>query len=77
VASKGGYDEHPGWFLNLSDDPQIEIQVKADRLPVRASTAEGEERSRLWKLMAEVWPDYDAYQERTDRVIPVVMLERR
>jgi len=77
VASKGGYDEHPGWFLNLSDDPQIEIQVKADRLPVRASTAEGEERSHLWKLMAEVWPDYDAYQERTDRVIPVVMLERR
>ena len=53
------------------------IQVKGDVVPVHASTAEGEERSRLWSKMTEVWPDYDAYQARTDREIPVVVLERR
>lgn len=77
VASKGGTDEHPAWFLNLSEDPDIEIQVKAERFAVEASTVEGDERARLWGLMTEVWPDYDAYQARTDREIPVVALERR
>jgi len=76
VASKGGTPDHPDWFKNLSENPEIEIQVKADRIPVKATVAEGDERERLWKLMAEVWPDYDAYQGNTDRQIPVVVLER-
>jgi deazaflavin-dependent oxidoreductase (nitroreductase family) len=77
VASKGGTPDHPDWFKNLSEDPEAEIQVKAEKIPVRASEAEGEERERLWQMMAEVWPDYDAYQSNTDRRIPVVVLERR
>ncbi|MCU0258391.1 MAG: nitroreductase family deazaflavin-dependent oxidoreductase [Solirubrobacteraceae bacterium] len=77
VASKGGTPEHPAWFLNLEADPEATIQVQAEEIPVRMSVAEGEERSRLWRLMAEVWPDYDAYQERTEREIPIVLLERR
>jgi deazaflavin-dependent oxidoreductase (nitroreductase family) len=77
VASKGGWPEHPGWYRNLMANPDVTIQVKGDVVPVRASTAEGEERSRLWSKMTEVWPDYDAYQARADREIPVVVLERR
>ena len=76
VASKGGTPDHPDWFKNLSENPEIEIQVKADRIPVKATVAEGAERERLWQLMTEVWPDYDAYQGNTDREIPVVVLER-
>ena len=77
VASKGGWQDHPGWYYNLEADPDAEIQVKDEVIPVRAHVAEGEERERLWKLMTEVWPDYDDYQQRTDRQIPVVVLERR
>ena len=77
VASKGGYPEHPDWFKNMEASPDdVEIQVKAERFPVRHSVAEGEERERLWRLMTEVWPDYDQYQGNTDREIPVVVLER-
>jgi deazaflavin-dependent oxidoreductase (nitroreductase family) len=76
VASKGGAPEHPGWYLNLEKNPQVELQVKDEVFPARASTAEGEERERLWKLAAEQWPDYDEYVKRTDREIPVVVLER-
>ncbi len=76
VASKGGTPEHPDWFLNLSENPQVEIQVKDERFAVQPSVAEGAERERLWKLMAEVWPDYDEYAAKTDREIPVVVLER-
>jgi deazaflavin-dependent oxidoreductase (nitroreductase family) len=77
VASKGGAPEDPGWFQNLTAEPNASIQVHDDEIPVRASVAEGDERERLWTLMAEVWPDYDEYQTRTTRVIPVVILERR
>jgi deazaflavin-dependent oxidoreductase (nitroreductase family) len=77
VASKGGASEHPGWYENLLADPDASIEVKDELIPVRASTAEGEERSRLWALMTEVWPAYDDYQTKTDREIPVVMLTRR
>ena len=77
VASKGGYPEHPDWFQNLTADPDVEIQVKGETFAVEAAVAEGEERERLWKLMAEVWPDYDDYAKRTDREIPVVVLTRR
>ncbi len=76
IASKGGAPEHPDWFRNLSENPQIEIQVKDERFPVAATVAEGEERERLWRLMTEVWPDYDEYARKTDRRIPVVVLER-
>jgi deazaflavin-dependent oxidoreductase (nitroreductase family) len=74
VASQGGADEHPDWYLNLSTDPAVEVQVKEDRFDATASTAEGEERARLWKLMTATWPAYDKYQTRTDRQIPVVVL---
>jgi deazaflavin-dependent oxidoreductase (nitroreductase family) len=77
VASKGGAPDHPGWFKNLEKDPEVEIQVKDEVIPVRASVAQGEERERLWSDMAEVWPDYDDYQKKTDRQIPVVVLSRR
>jgi deazaflavin-dependent oxidoreductase (nitroreductase family) len=77
VASKGGAPAHPSWFENLQANPDAEIQVLGERIPVRASTAEGEERSRLWSLMSEVWPPYDDYQARTDRQIPVVVFSRR
>jgi len=76
VASKGGWEHHPAWYLNLEADPDVEVQVKGDRFKARARTAEGEERERLWKLMAATWPQYDDYQRKTDRQIPVVVLER-
>ncbi|HVV12809.1 nitroreductase family deazaflavin-dependent oxidoreductase [Amycolatopsis sp.] len=76
VASKGGADKHPGWYLNLQAQPEVKVQVKADRFTARARTAEGDERARLWKKMAAVWPDYDNYQAKTEREIPVVVLER-
>jgi deazaflavin-dependent oxidoreductase (nitroreductase family) len=77
VASKGGTPENPAWYENLRANPEVTIQVRGEEVPVRASTAEGEERSRLWSLMTEVWPPYDEYQARTDREIPVVVLTRR
>jgi deazaflavin-dependent oxidoreductase (nitroreductase family) len=76
VASKGGAPDHPDWYKNLARDPHATIQVKDERIPVRARAAEGDERVRLWSLMTEKWPAYDEYQRRTDRQIPVVLLER-
>ncbi len=77
VASKGGAPEDPAWFSNLEADPNATIQVLADEIPVTMSVAEGDERSRLWDLLAEAWPDYNEYQKKTDREIPIVILERR
>jgi len=77
VASKGGAPENPSWFENLQANPEAAIQVKGETVPVRATTADGDERSRLWSLMAEVWPAYDEYAAKTDREIPVVVLSRR
>ena len=76
VASKGGAPEHPGWYENLQTNPEAVIEVRDERVSVQASTAAGEERARLWTLMAEVWPAYDDYQAKTDREIPVVVLTR-
>lgn len=76
VASKGGSHRHPAWYLNLRDNPDAHVQVDADRWAVRAREATEEERERLWPRMAEVWPDFDAYQERSSRTIPVLLLER-
>lgn len=76
VASKGGNPKHPGWYLNLEANPEVKVQVKADKFTAKARTANDEERAKLWPIMAKVWPDYDNYQTRTDRKIPVVILER-
>ena len=76
VASKGGAPEPPAWYRNLSEDPNVQVQVKADRFPARARDATPEEKPELWKQMAEIWPAYDEYQGKTDREIPVVVLER-
>jgi deazaflavin-dependent oxidoreductase (nitroreductase family) len=76
VASKGGAPQHPGWYLNLQANPEVKVQVKADKFTAKARTANDEERAKLWPVMAKVWPDYDNYQTKTDREIPVVVLER-
>jgi deazaflavin-dependent oxidoreductase (nitroreductase family) len=75
VASRSGAKKHPSWYLNLLETPQVEVQVGADTLRARALTATAEEKPRLWRLMASIWPDYDGYQARTQRDIPVVILE--
>jgi len=77
VASKGGAPLNPGWYENLKANPEVTIQVQGEEVPALAATAEGEERSRLWSKMTEVWPAYDDYQAHTDREIPVVVLSRR
>jgi len=76
VASKGGAPDDPGWFKNLAKNPEVGVQIKGDRFHAHARVAEGEERERLWKLMNGVWRHYDEYATRTDREIPVVVLER-
>ena len=76
VASNGGARNHPSWYLNLTAQPEVRVQVQAERFAARASTAGAEERPRLWRMMAEIWPDYERYEKRTGREIPVVILER-
>jgi deazaflavin-dependent oxidoreductase (nitroreductase family) len=76
VASNGGAKRHPSWYLNLADNPEVEVQVGAERFAARALTASPEERSELWRLMASIWPEYNRYQAKTDRDIPLVVLER-
>jgi deazaflavin-dependent oxidoreductase (nitroreductase family) len=76
VASKGGAPEHPGWYRNIEKDPEVELQVLGDVFPAHARTAEGEERERLWRKANDVWRHYDEYQTKTDREIPVVVLDR-
>jgi len=76
VASKGGAPTPPAWYLNLQAHPEVEVQVKAERFAARARTATPAEKPALWHTMTAIWPDYDAYQERCAREIPVVILER-
>ncbi|MGN9808235.1 nitroreductase family deazaflavin-dependent oxidoreductase [Micromonospora sp. BQ11] len=76
VASQGGDPKHPAWYLNLVDEPQVEVQVGAERFTARARTATAEEKPRMWAEMTGIWPAYDDYQAKTDREIPVVVLER-
>jgi deazaflavin-dependent oxidoreductase (nitroreductase family) len=76
VASKGGAPEPPAWYVNLEADPHATIQVWGERFPVRARVATAQEKPELWKIMTGHWPAYDEYQTKTDREIPVVVLER-
>jgi deazaflavin-dependent oxidoreductase (nitroreductase family) len=76
VASRGGAPAHPEWYENLSAQPEVHVQVMADRFKARARTASAAERAALWKTMAAIWPPYDEYQAKTTRQIPVVVLER-
>jgi deazaflavin-dependent oxidoreductase (nitroreductase family) len=75
VASKGGAENHPAWYLNLTENPEVAVQVGADDFTAIARTASQDEKPELWRTMAEIWPDYDEYQTKTDRPIPVVVLD--
>ena len=75
IASKGGAPEHPGWYRNLLANPEVEIQVGTKKMVARARTVAGDERSRLWKKALEFWPPYADYQKKTEREIPVVVLD--
>jgi deazaflavin-dependent oxidoreductase (nitroreductase family) len=77
VASKGGYPKNPAWFHNLRANPDTRVQVGSQVRNVRARVAAGAERERLWKLMVGVYSGYDAYRKRTEREIPLVVLEPR
>lgn len=74
VASMGGAPHHPNWYRNLEANPSAQIQVRSEHLHVTARTAADEEKPRLWKIVSDLWPNYDVYQSRTERRIPVVVL---
>lgn len=76
VASRGGTDEAPGWYRNLKAEPDVQVQIRGEVFSAHARDATPAEKPEMWRKMAAVWPDYDAYQERTEREIPVVVLER-
>jgi deazaflavin-dependent oxidoreductase (nitroreductase family) len=75
IASKGGAPQHPLWYLNLQANPDAKVRVGRETRQVRARDAEGDERERLWRSLADVFPGYDKYAEKTSRRIPVVVLE--
>ena len=75
VASKGGADAPPAWYLNLSENPEVRVQVGSEKFTAQARTASEDEKPELWSEMAKIWPAYDEYQTKTDRPIPVVVLD--
>jgi len=75
VASKGGAPQHPGWYRNILANPEVEVQVGTSKMKAKARTAAGEERSRLWETALKFWPPYADYQQKTQREIPVVVLD--
>jgi deazaflavin-dependent oxidoreductase (nitroreductase family) len=75
VASKGGAPEHPMWYLNLKANPEVEIQVGPEVMRGVARDASEDERPLLWEQMTSIWPAYDDYQVKTDRRIPIVVIE--
>lgn len=77
VASKGGYPKNPGWYDNLVANPECEIQVWGEVIPVTARTGTAEDKQRVWPIMTKAWPGYDDYQKGTTRDIPVVLLRPR
>lgn len=76
IASKGGAPEHPMWYRNLVAEPNVHLQVGAEKFAATARTATGEERAQLWPVMANIYPKYDEYQAKTERTIPLIVLER-
>jgi deazaflavin-dependent oxidoreductase (nitroreductase family) len=77
IASRGGDDDHPAWFLNLRDHPDVEVTIRGKKRPMRARIADAEERARLWPVITAAHQNYAGYQTKTDREIPVVLLEPR
>ena len=77
VASKGGAPTHPVWYHNLVKEPHVELQDGAERHDYDAAVVEGDERAAWWARAVAVWPDYAEYQRKTDREIPVFVLQRR
>lgn len=77
VASKGGYPQNPAWYYNLRANPDTEIQIGSERRPVRAREATAPERERLWPMAVKTYGSYRDYQRRTDREIPLMILEPR
>jgi deazaflavin-dependent oxidoreductase (nitroreductase family) len=75
IASKGGAPQHPGWYRNILADPDVEVQAGTTKVQARARTATGEERARLWEKSLEFWPPYADYARKTEREIPVVVLD--
>lgn len=75
IASRGGTPTHPDWYLNLTANPEVQVQVGTERFRAVARTCGDGERESLWKKMAEIYPPYDAYQNMTERRIPVVVLD--
>ena len=75
IASKGGAPQHPGWYRNILADPDVEVQVGTERMRARARTAAGDERAQLWEKALQFWPPYADYQRKTERQIPVVVLD--
>jgi deazaflavin-dependent oxidoreductase (nitroreductase family) len=76
IASKGGAPAHPAWYLNAVNDPNVKLQIKGEKFNGVARTAEGAEREELWAASLEQWPNYNVYQSRTERKIPVLVVER-
>ena len=76
VPSNGGSDDAPSWYLNLVENPAVELQVGADKFTAQARIASAEEKPALWQIMTKIFPRYNAYQKQADREIPVVILER-
>ena len=75
VASLAGAPQHPAWYLNLQAEPRVQVQVKGEVFDAIARTASAAERARLWPKAVQAWPQYDDYQAKTSREIPVVVLE--
>jgi deazaflavin-dependent oxidoreductase (nitroreductase family) len=75
VASKGGDANHPAWYLNLTENPEVAVQVGPEDVVATARTADESEKQALWDQMCQIWPAYQEYQTKTDRPIPVVVLD--
>jgi deazaflavin-dependent oxidoreductase (nitroreductase family) len=75
VASKGGHEHHPAWYLNLVANPEVEITVGDETRRMRARTAEGDERAELWPVVVRAYRGYEGYQRNTEREIPVIVCE--
>lgn len=76
VASNGGSESHPNWYLNLLENPKVELQVGAEKFSAKAKVASTKEKPRLWKIMSKIFPTYDTYQAKAEREIPLIILKR-